>query len=186
MRIFNPFELSIKFHVSGNKTECNRKDRRRTFLLSIFFTIVTATLQAQSGTVAAGGQTTGSGGSMSYSVGQVDFSIALGAGGTAMQGLQHPFDISLVTNVEEKEIDFTAAVYPNPATKGVTLEVPNSFDGKIKFALYDLQGHDIVKEQVVRTDQTYIPMEDLVNGVYFIRITGRNNQVKIFKVIKNQ
>ncbi|MBC8173028.1 MAG: hypothetical protein H7X71_03895, partial [Chitinophagales bacterium] len=51
-------------------------------------------LFAQEGSSAAGGDGAGSGGTISYTVGQTNYITLAGAGGTAMEGVQQPFEFS--------------------------------------------------------------------------------------------
>ena len=74
-------------------------------LSSIFLlTIWLARLQAQEATTATGGDATGNGGFASYSVGQVVYTNNTGAGGSVLQGIQQPYDISVVLGTEEQGI----------------------------------------------------------------------------------
>ena len=58
-------------------------------------------LQAQESVNATGGNASGSGGSASYSVGQVVYTNNTGTSGSVAQGVQQPFEISVVTGIEE-------------------------------------------------------------------------------------
>ncbi len=53
-------------------------------------------LQAQTSVNATGGNASGSGGSASYSVGQVVYTTHTGTNGSVAQGVQQPFEISVV------------------------------------------------------------------------------------------
>ena len=81
-------------------------------------------LQAQTSVNATGGNASGSGGSASYSVGQVVFTTNTGTSGSVVQGIQQPYEISVVTGIEQaKGINLELSVYPNPTTDYLTLEV---------------------------------------------------------------
>ena len=58
-------------------------------------------LQAQTSVNATGGDASGSGGSVSYSVGQVVYTTNTGTSGSVAQGVQQPYEISVVTAIEE-------------------------------------------------------------------------------------
>lgn len=58
------------------------------FFFSCLFLCFSATLMAQQGNVAAGGDVTGSGGCMSYSVGQIDYLRYSSDQGSLSLGLQ--------------------------------------------------------------------------------------------------
>ncbi len=75
-------------------------------------------LQAQTSVNATGTNASGSGGTVSYSVGQVVYTTNTGASGSVAQGVQQPFEISIVTGIEEaKGINLSVSAYPNPTTE---------------------------------------------------------------------
>lgn len=74
-------------------------------------------LLSQNAIPATGGNASGSGGSVSYSVGQVTYLINTGTSGSVAQGVQQPYEISVVTGIEEASgIELEFSVYPNPAS----------------------------------------------------------------------
>ena len=89
------------------------------FLLAIGLT----GLKAQQATTTSGGNASGSGGSASYSVGQVVYTTNTGAGGSVSQGVQQPYEISIVSGIEEQGITLTCTAYPNPTTDYLTLKI---------------------------------------------------------------
>ncbi|MFA5432205.1 MAG: hypothetical protein WC319_04945 [Candidatus Paceibacterota bacterium] len=94
-------------------------------------------LQAQTSVNATGGNALGGGGSASYSVGQVVYATNTGTNGSVAQGVQQPYDISVVTEIEEaKGINLSILAYPNPTTDYLTLSIDAStyFDCAISFA----------------------------------------------------
>ena len=58
-------------------------------------------LQAQESVNATGGNALGSGGSVSYSVGQLTYQTHVGTNGSVAEGVQQPFEISVVTGIKE-------------------------------------------------------------------------------------
>jgi hypothetical protein len=64
----------------------------------------------------------------------------------------------------------TAAVYPNPATAGITLQTDVAMVGK-NVVLVNGQGHIIRVERIVSTQQT-INLQVLKPGVYFLKGEG--------------
>lgn len=82
-----------------------------------------STTMAQSSVNATGGNASGDGGSASYSVGQVVYTANTGTNGSVAQGVQQPYEISVVTGIEEAhDIKLSVSVYPNPATDYLTLK----------------------------------------------------------------
>ncbi len=139
---------------------------------------------AQQGPVASGGDGSGIGGSISFSIGQIDYRNNAGSGGAISQGLQQPYEIFVVSGIEEKGIELTMSVYPNPTADFVFLNIENFWGQSMTFGLYDLQGKLIEKQKINRS-QTSIPMVELANAIYFIKVFNNSNELKTFKIIKN-
>ena len=142
-------------------------------------------LQAQTSINATGGNASGSGGSASYSVGQVVYTTNTGTNGSVAQGVQQPFEISVVTAIEEaKGINLSVSAYPNPTTDYLTLEV-NEFElSNLNFQLYDISGK-LLQNEKITGNQTSIVMSNLVPATYFVKVIQGNKEVKTFKIIKN-
>lgn len=142
-------------------------------------------LQAQEGINATGGDATGSGGSASYSVGQVVYTTNQGTNGSVAQGVQQPFEISVVVGIEEaNDIKLLVSAYPNPSTDYLTLEVKDFKLSTLSFHLYDMQGKHL-QTQKITSSQTSIVMSNLVPATYFVKVLEGNKEVKTFKIIKN-
>ncbi len=142
-------------------------------------------LQAQESVNATGGNASGSGGSASYSVGQVVYTTNTGTNGSVAQGVQQPFEISVVTGLEEaKGINLTVSAYPNPVTDNLTLTVDNFELSTLNFQLYDIYGK-LLESKKVESNQTSIVMSNLVPATYFLKVISNNKEVKTFKIIKN-
>jgi len=147
-------------------------------------------LQAQTSINATGGNASGSGGSASYSVGQVVYTTNTGTTGSVAQGVQQPFEILVVTGLEEaKGINLSVTAYPNPTTDYLTLEVPDFQLFPFPFYLYDMTGK-LLQNEKITGKQTSIVMSNLVPANYFVKIikTSRDlsqQEIKTFKIIKN-
>ena len=142
------------------------------------------TIQAQNAIPASGGNATGSGGTVSYSIGQVTYQTFEGADGSIAQGVQQPYEISVLTAAENTEdITLEYKVYPNPAHGLIKLTIKPFDDGNIKFWLYDLNGI-LLQDKKVISEETEISLESLNPAVYFLKVLKDNKEVKIFKVVK--
>jgi len=142
-------------------------------------------LQAQTSINATGGNASGSGGSSSYSVGQVAYQTHTGTNGSVAQGVQQPFEISVVTAIEEaKGINLSVSAYPNPTTDYLTLEVKEFELSNMSFQLYDMSGK-LLQNEKITGNQTSIVMSNLVPATYFVKVIQDNKEVKTFKIIKN-
>jgi hypothetical protein len=142
-------------------------------------------LQAQESVNATGGNASGSGGTVSYSVGQVVYTANTGTNGSVAQGVQQPYQISVVTGLEEaKGINLSVSAYPNPTTDYLTLEVKDFELSTLNFQVYDMQGK-LLQSKKITGNQTSIVMSNLVPATYFVKVTESNKEVKTFKIIKN-
>ncbi|MBN2697569.1 MAG: T9SS type A sorting domain-containing protein [Bacteroidales bacterium] len=159
---------------------------RRLKLIAILLSGLGLTgLQAQETVNTTGGNATGSGGSVSYSVGQVTYQTHTGTNGSVAEGVQQPYEISVVTAIEEaKGINLTISAYPNPATDYLTLEVKDFELSNFTFQLYDMQGK-LLQNKKITGNQTSIVMSNMLPASYFLKVIKEKKEVKIFKIIKN-
>ena len=142
-------------------------------------------LQAQESVNATGGDALGSGGSASYSVGQVVYTTNTGTSGSVAQGVQQPYEISVVTAIEEaKGINLSVTAYPNPTTDYLTLLIDELEISNLSYQLYDMNGK-LLQSQKITGNQTSIVMSNLVPSTYFVRVINGNQSIKEFKIIKN-
>jgi hypothetical protein len=142
-------------------------------------------IHAQSTIPAAGGNAAGAGGTVSYSVGQVVFTTNTGTSGSVSQGVQQPYEISVITSIAEaKEIILFCSVYPNPANDFLTLKIENYDSENLSYRLIDLNGI-LFENKKINADETSINLSSLVPAIYFLKIFDRQKEIKTFKIIKN-
>ena len=142
-------------------------------------------LQAQNAVPATGGNASGSGGTVAYSVGQVVYTTNTATNGSVVQGVQQPFEISVVTGIEEaKGINLAVSAYPNPTTDFLNLKVENYDNTNLSYQLFDMNGK-LLESKKITGNQTSIVMSNLVPATYFVKVTESNKEVKTFKIIKN-
>lgn len=141
-------------------------------------------IKAQTGIITSGGNASGIGGSVSYSLGQVFYTRNTGSNGSVTQGVQQPYEISVITSTDEaKEINLTWSVYPNPATEVLTLKTEEIKTEDLCFQLYDITGK-IIENKKIETIETIIQVGKLLPGIYFLKVSGNGKEVKTFKIIK--
>jgi hypothetical protein len=88
-----------------------------------------------------GGTITGSSGSATYTAGQLVFNVITGAGFSIMQGVQQPYEISVVTGIENtNKINLECIVYPNPTAGLLKLSIKSSDHENFRYRLYNLNG----------------------------------------------
>ena len=155
-------------------------------ILSIFFLLgfCIAIVQGQQTIPTTGGNASGSGGSVSYTIGQILSSSITGSNGTVVQGVQQPYEISVIDAIRNTEdINLKCLVYPNP-TAGLTKLVFESPDFEnLRFRLYDINGI-LLQDKKVESRETEISIENFSSSVYFLKVLRNNSEVKVFKIVK--
>ena len=155
-------------------------------LCSLLITgMISSGLQAQESVNATGGDASGSGGSASYSVGQVVYTTNTGTNGSVAQGVQQPYEISVVTQVEEAtNIQLSMLGYPNPTTETVVLNIGTMSTENMHLSMFDVNGKLLHFQEVINSE-TIIDMKSYSRGVYFLKVNFQNREVKTFKIIKH-
>ena len=144
-------------------------------------------IRAQNAIPASGGNASGSGGTASYSVGQVIYTTNTSVTyGSVAQGVQQPFEISVITAIEQAEdITLVCSVYPNPARDFLTLKVENYDTERLSYKLFDANGK-LLESKKLTGIETTISMANLLPNLYFLKVTDNQKEIKTFKIIKNQ
>lgn len=142
-------------------------------------------LQAQNADLASGGNASGIGGSATYSVGQLATATIFGSGGSLAQGVQQPFEISIVDGIEDAGgICLMVSAYPNPTTSSLTLKVEHFSLTNLTYRLFDINGK-LIQTQIIEGDESGIDMSHLVPAIYFLKVSEGKKEIKTFKIIKN-
>lgn len=80
-------------------------------------------------------------------------------------------DILSVKNYPQLE-NSTISVYPNPSKQNFKIQIPTAFDWN-ELIVYNAQGKEVLKKiNSINENEVFIS-ENLVNGVYFLRVIGR-------------
>ena len=161
--------------------------RHKKLKLSVLLLLVIGLtgLQAQEAVTASGGNASGSG-TVSYSVGQVVYTTNTSTiSGSVTQGVQQPYEISVVTGLEEiVGTTLICSVYPNPATYFIKLKVENYKTENLAYQLFDISGN-LLENKKIEGNETTISMVKLIPAIYFLKVIDYNKEVKIFRIIKN-
>ena len=153
------------------------------FLVILIFYMSSAL--AQESITAAGGDGTGSGGSAAYTVGQILYSSSSGASGEVFQGVQLPYEISVISGVDRfEDLDWIISTYPNPVTDLLTLKVESLDGSELTFRLFNNEGKMVSSDKLLDSE-TDIDMSHLAPGTYFLQVFMEKDAVKTFKIIKN-
>lgn len=139
---------------------------------------------AQETIPASGGNATGTGGSASYSIGQIVYTINTGTNFYIVQGVQQPYEISVLTAIGEKqEISLSSSVYPNPTTEFLVLKVENFSNENLSYQLLDINGK-LLENKKVSGDETSIFMGNLFPATYILKVLRDDEEIQSFKIIK--
>lgn len=162
--------------------------RHKQFILCavLFFEFGLIGLHAQEAISSAGGNTSAGGqGSLSYSVGQVVYITVTGTTGSILQGVQQPYEISVINGIEEtRDINLLVSAYPNPTNDHLMLRVDNSEVTNLSFELYDTSER-LLDSGILSENENLIDMSRFMPAIYFLKVTENNKEIKTFRIIKN-
>ena len=140
--------------------------------------------QAQQSANATGGDASGSGGTAAYSVGQIVYTTNTATTGSVAQGVQQPYEISIVSGIDNPTVNIELSAYPNPTTDYIKLKVEGEKFEDLNYTLVDITGKLIASEKITSSTEI-IGMENLASACYLLRVTNNNKELKAFKIIKN-
>jgi len=145
------------------------------------------TIQAQNAIPVSGGNATGSGGTVSYSVGQVVYTTNTSITyGSLAQGVQQPFEISVITAIQQAEdITLVCSVYPNPTSDFLTLKVENYDNKSLSYKLINANGK-LMESKKVTGIETTISMANMLPNLYLLKVIDNQKEIKTFKIIKTK
>jgi hypothetical protein len=204
---FKPFHSNLLHHSKLSKIQTYRvvehfikkqykpkpnkpimKTKKRIVLMCMLLAFGTNALYAQihQSVNASGGDASGSGGSASYSVGQVVYTTPVGTNGSVAQGVQQPYEISIVLALEEtQDINLVATVFPNPANEFISLQISSRSTTGLSYQFYDVNAR-LIESKNIESDVTKIDMQGLAAATYFLKVLDKQKEIKTFKIIKNK
>ncbi|MCY7409093.1 MAG: T9SS type A sorting domain-containing protein [Chitinophagales bacterium] len=93
--------------------------------------------------------------------------------------------IGITTGVNETANENTFTIFPNPATDFINLTLVNKFQSALEISLLDVLGKNVREISLGKANsQISIPIADLSDGIYFIRIFD-GEHFNTYKFIKN-
>lgn len=152
-----------------------------TMLICFYITIA----NAQIATSASGGDAYGNGGSAAYTIGQVTYTTNTETTSSLAQGVQQAYEISIISELDNLDINLNLSIYPNPTTDLLTLNIDALNNENIAYQLFDINGKILVYKKIT-TNQESILMADYASATYFLKITKNNKEVQTFKIIKTK
>lgn len=153
--------------------------------LVVFAFLLQNGIRAQQSLNTSGGDLSGTNGSVNYSVGQVFYTTPVSANGSVAQGVQQPYEISVVTGLEQASgILLSCSVYPNPTTDFLNLSIGNYNIKNLYYQLYD-GNSKLIEDKKITTENERISLVELATGIYFVKVREDNQELKTFKIIKH-
>lgn len=173
MQYTNTFTIKLVIKFNGMKR----------IVFCIVFLLSNCFVWSQQSVNSSGENVTNSYGSFSYSIGQIFYLTNYSNGYSMIQGVQQPFEISVLGVDDNANISLEIKVYPNPTTSILFLKVENTSQENIEYYLFDTLGRNVQKGKVSQKE-TPIDFSQKESGVYFIKISSSSGLIKTFKIIK--
>ena len=146
-----------------------------------------ATIHAQHDVLSAGGDFSSGSGSVAYSIGQVAYINYSSESGSISQGVQQP-NIFNIVGTEDLDKDWTASLYPNPASDIVYVDLKNDNIFKkynrLNIQLFDVDGK-LLAQKEISSIITSFPLTALSDAVYILQIHQGQQVLKSFKLYKS-
>jgi uncharacterized repeat protein (TIGR01451 family) len=92
--------------------------------------------------------------------------------------------IQFPAGVEELKSTVSLAIYPNPATSELNINISNA-NGASVINVYDLQGRLLQVQKVTNDDVQKVNINELSNGLYFITVENNKGIKVTAKFMKN-
>lgn len=157
-------------------------------IITLFF--IKDYASAQHAAVSSGGNAAGSGGSVNFTAGQLFCATFPGPDGSVVQGVQQPFEISVLTELADNPGgSLRCNLFPNPASDYLTLQVDNPADN-LKACLYDIPGN-LLAERDITASETRIEIASYPAAAYVLKVLRRGEagtreqMLKSFRIIKH-
>ena len=142
-------------------------------------------IPAQYANPVSGSDASGTGGTISYSIGQVVYTVLAGTVGNIIQGVQQPYEISIIIGSEDIfKNNLKYSIYPNPTDDYLILKISDNEAENLSYQLYNIQGK-VIQYNKIMNRESKISMNSYVSGIYLIKIYDKNREIMAFKIIKN-
>lgn len=158
------------------------------FIATLTFIFVLSFIAfAQSSLVPTGGDAAGNGGSVSYSVGQIAVQTNSDGAVSVSEGVQQPYEISVVGIDNYPNITLNAVLYPNPTQGNLQLVMSNEQlgmgNGQWLVKVFDSNGKYLFSKKI-ETEITDFDLLSYAPGTYYINVYHGQLAMKTFKVVK--
>ena len=155
----------------------------RKILISLILFLPLLT-QAQKGFVSSGGEAHGSTGTISFSIGQAFYAPVFTEKGSHSPGIQQTYEVLELPTQEFFSTNLQLAVYPNPATHRITLDIEHSEISGLTYDLFSTSGQ-ILRTGAIRDTKTEVSLEEFGAAIYLLKVFRNSELLKTFQIIKN-
>jgi len=145
--------------------------------------LAAVSIVAQEAVLSSGNDITGTGGSASCSIGQVVYTTNSGANGSAAQGVQQPYEIS-ITSIADPGVSVSVSIYPNPTSDLLILKSNMKGNTGFSYQLHSINA-TLLKHKAFGKKTELIDMRSLPSAVYILTVYKDNLPIKTFNIIKN-
>ena len=153
--------------------------KKTTFVLfSLFATI---TVSAQEVVSTQGDSYSNASGNIDFTIGEVIISSGTDGTNDLTQGF-HQTNWNFV-GLEDHSPSYEATIFPNPTSEVLNIKI-STFEN-VTYILYDAQGK-LVMQNILSAEQTPIQVGQLAPGSYSLTLNNETQNLKTFKLIKQQ
>ncbi|MHB0756823.1 T9SS type A sorting domain-containing protein [Polaribacter sp. M15] len=155
---------------------------KKTILLGVLLCASHLTY-SQTTFASSGGNIKSDTGSLTFTVGQLVYITSNNDNGSIAQGVQQPFEFQVLSDSGISQKNITLLTYPNPSSDYFVVSTTDTLNNKLEYTLFDIQGKQIKTGRIVKR-KTNIEIQDISNGVYFLKFTNGKQLLKSLKIIK--
>jgi hypothetical protein len=152
--------------------------------ITLIFLLISFNAFAQYNFTSGSGELKGTGGSASQSIGQIAYTTYQSDSGKINQGVIQPYQISVLSGEEIKEINLSFKAFPNPVSNLLNLEISNFENQVLVYQLFDINGR-LLSSNIINDSLTEISTDKYPPATYFLNVLHQNKPVKIFKIVKS-
>jgi len=132
-------------------------------------------IQGQTSVVVGGGNSP----YVTFTIGQPVYE----SNGYVWCSIQQPYEISVVTGVEDNREGVEMSIYPNPVADVLTLKVNLDDFFNCCYQLYDSKG-GLLQQQSIVDASSSIGFDNYTAGIYYLVVVNDKHEIKRFKIIK--
>lgn len=74
-------------------------------------------------------------------------------------------------------------IYPNPFTESMQVILQPAVQLPVSISMYDITGRMVLQKDGINGEKTSIDRSGLINGIYFLKVTDRNNNTYMTRVV---